>query len=202
MSAKSEQKERTHETILASAARRLRLHGVSGASVAEVMHGAGLTVGGFYAHFRSKDELVVETLERCGNEMRARLLAGLEEWAPPERVEMILRRYLSRTHREDVEGGCALPAFVGDVVTSGQHRDALAHEITTLADAIEAHHPAIAAAPRRQRALAAIALMVGGLSLSRALRGTALSDEILKACRAYGRAAMRGYLSEPSDGTG
>lgn len=199
MSSKADQKARSHTTILASAERLLRARGASGASVAEVMSGAGLTVGGFYAHFANKDELVGEALEACGREMRAKLLAGLEDWAPPDRVEMILRRYLSRTHREDVEGGCALPAFLGDVVARGAHQADLAREIATLADAIEAHHPPIASAPRRQRALAAIALMIGGLSLSRALRGTALSDEILKACRAYGRAAMRGYLADSGE---
>jgi TetR/AcrR family transcriptional repressor of nem operon len=199
VSAKAEKKERSHGAILDAAARLLRSGGAAGASVAEVMSAAGLTVGGFYAHFASKDELVAEALARCEREMCERLLAGLEDWAPPDRVEMILRRYLSRTHREDVEGGCALPSLLSDVVTRGTCRDALAREISTLADAIEPHHPALPSSPRRQRALAAIALMVGGLSLSRALRGTPLSDEILKACRAYGRAAMRGYMADAPD---
>ena len=202
VNAKTEQKERTHADILDSAARLLRVKGIAGMSIADVMRGVGLTVGGFYAHFENKDALVEETIHRTGRELRGRLLAGLEDKEPAERVEMMLRRYLSRTHREDVEGGCPLPAIVGEVVTGDAHRESLAQEIATLADAIEAHHPPAAAAPRRQRALAAIALMFGGLSLARALRGTPLSDDILKACRAYGRAAMRGYLAPEGETQG
>jgi TetR/AcrR family transcriptional repressor of nem operon len=202
MTAKSDQKERTHEEILESAARLLRLRGIAGMSVAEVMRAIGLTVGGFYAHFENKDALVEEAIRRAGRELRQRLLAGVEEKEPAERVDLMLRRYLSRIHREDIEGGCPFPAIVGEVITSNAHRDALAEEVATLADAIEAHHPLVTSVPRRQRALAAIALMFGGLSLARALSGTSLSDEVLKASRAYGRAAMRGFLAAEHESSG
>src|SRR5271170_4068750 len=79
MTTKDQQKERSHATILESAARLLRERGISGARVADVMKGAGLTVGGFYAHFGSKEELIDEVLRRAATGMRERLFARLDE---------------------------------------------------------------------------------------------------------------------------
>src|ERR1700722_20967508 len=113
MSAKEEQKERSHGSILESAARLLRERGISGARVADVMRGAGLTVGGFYAHFGSKEALVDEVLRRTATEMRGRLFARLDEKPPADRAEVVLKRYLSPAHRADFEQGCPLPAGGG-----------------------------------------------------------------------------------------
>src|ERR1700712_3677543 len=93
MNAKVEQKELTNETILQSAARLLRERGISGARVADVMKGAGLTVGGFYAHFTSKTDLIDEALRRTSTEMRERLFSRLDEKPRENRVEVILKRY-------------------------------------------------------------------------------------------------------------
>src|ERR1700722_228420 len=100
MNAKTEQKERTHEAILTSADRLLREKGISGASVSDVMKGAGLTVGGFYAHFGSKDDLIDEALRRTGARIREILFARLEEKPENDRAEVVLKRYLSAAHRD------------------------------------------------------------------------------------------------------
>src|SRR5580692_10706186 len=118
MSSKTEQKERSHETILDSAARLLREKGIAGARVAEVMKGAGLTVGGFYAHFASKEELIDEVLQRTAGATRERLFAGLEDKPEGDRAEVVLKRYLSPAHRDDTLHGCSLPAVVGEVGTT------------------------------------------------------------------------------------
>src|SRR5258708_15976507 len=99
MNAKVLQKEQSHESILQSAARLVREKGISGARVADVMKGAALTVGGFYAHFSSKDELVDETLRRTGATLRERLFARIEEKPEVDRAEVLLKRYLSADHR-------------------------------------------------------------------------------------------------------
>src|SRR3989442_15310321 len=123
MNAKVERKERSHESILQSAARLVREKGIAGASVADVMKGAALTVGGFYAHFSSKDELVNETLRRTGARLRAGLFDGVDEKPEAERAEVILKRYLSADHRDAATLGCPLPAVVGEVgTTAPQHR--------------------------------------------------------------------------------
>lgn len=189
--AKAEQKERTHAEILASAARLLRERGIAGMSVSDVMSGAGLTVGGFYAHFSSKEELVRDTLRSALRDKWQALLAGTEHTG--DRAALVLRRYLSRAHRDETAEGCPLPAVVGALATGeAAGKEILAEELATSAAALEELLPALPGS-RGQRALGLIALMYGGLSLARALRGTELSDEILRACRACGRAALRGF---------
>jgi TetR/AcrR family transcriptional repressor of nem operon len=190
MTAKADRKERTHEEILASAARLLRARGISGANVADVMKGAGLTVGGFYAHFASKEELVDESLERTLDELRTKLVAGLEGTTAPERLESAMKRYLSRSHRDDLDGGCPMPAVASEVGTAHpEHRGTVAYQIEALAR--ELAPMGAGGLSGRQVALALFALMFGGLTLARAVRGTPLSDEILRACRRFGSRALR-----------
>jgi TetR/AcrR family transcriptional regulator, transcriptional repressor for nem operon len=194
VNAKTEQKERSHQTILESAARLLHEKGISGARVADVMKGAALTVGGFYAHFASKDELVDEALRRTGAELRSRLFARLGEKPAADRAKVVLRRYLSAAHRDaSATLGCPLPAVVGEVGTSApQHREVLAEQVQAMAAGLEEHLPPGRLVPRRATAIALVALMYGGVSLARALRGTEVSNEVLRACRALGAAAIRG----------
>ncbi|WP_394821530.1 TetR/AcrR family transcriptional regulator [Pendulispora albinea] len=192
MNAKAERKERSHETILQSASRLLRERGIAGARVADVMMGAGLTVGGFYAHFGSKEELIDETLRRTGAALRQHLFGRVDEKPAADRVVVILKRYLSARNRDEFLRGCPLPAVMSEVgTTAPQHRDALRVEIEAMASGIEEHLPPHAL-PRRYLALGLVALMTGGLSLARAFRGTEMSDEVLKACRALGAFAARG----------
>src|ERR1700743_3966618 len=100
MTVAPEAKERTHRSILASAVRLLRSKGMAGASVAEVMKGAGLTVGGFYAHFASKEALIDDTLRRTSAKLRERLFAKLDEKPEAERADTVLRRHLRPQHRD------------------------------------------------------------------------------------------------------
>src|SRR5262245_52168386 len=100
VNAKAEQKQQTHETILASAEELLRTRGISGARVADVMKGAGLTVGGFYAHFPSKEALIDETLRRTTEAIRTKLFADLDKVPSEDRPLRVLKRYLSGAHRD------------------------------------------------------------------------------------------------------
>jgi TetR/AcrR family transcriptional repressor of nem operon len=194
VNAKTERKERSHATILESASRLLHEKGISGARVADVMEGAALTAGGFYAHFASKDALVDEALRRTGAQLRDRLFARLEEKPEADRAEVILKRYLSAAHRDASSAlGCPLPAVVGEVGTSApQHREVLAEQVEAMATGLQEHLPVVRSVPLRLTALGLVALMYGGLSLARALRGTALSNEMLRACRTIGAAVIRG----------
>jgi TetR/AcrR family transcriptional repressor of nem operon len=199
MNAKAEKKERSHESILESAARLVREKGISGAGVAEVMKGAALTVGGFYAHFASKDALVDETLRRTGARLRERLFARLDAKPEADRAEVVLKRYLTPEHRDGGTPDCPLPAVVGEVgTTAPQHRTVLAEQVQGLVDGLAPRLPAGGIVPRRVLAIGLIALMYGGLSLSRAVKGTDLSDEVLRACRALGIAAAGGGKGERS----
>lgn len=191
MTTKVERKERTHVSILESAERLVRAKGIGGARVADVMKGAGLTVGGFYAHFASKEALVDDVIRRTASAMRARLFAGLDDKDEADRAEVVLKRYLSAAHRDEVEQGCPFPAIVGEVATGApEHREVLADGVGAFTSELERLLPRGDALQRRHLAIALFALMYGGLSLARALRGTELSDEVLRACRAFARAAL------------
>jgi TetR/AcrR family transcriptional repressor of nem operon len=192
MTAKTEQKERTHETILESAARLVRERGIAGARVADVMKGAGLTVGGFYAHFASKEALVDDALRRTAGAMRSRLFAGLEAKDEADRAEVVLKRYLSTAHRDEVSNGCPFPAVVGEIATTaGEHRAVLGEQVEAFAAELQPFLSTGDVLQRRHLALGLLALMYGGISLARALRGTPLSDEMIRACRAFGRIVVR-----------
>jgi len=105
----------------------------------------------------------------------------------------VLKRYLSPAHRDDLVAGCPLPAVVGEVATTApEQREVLATQLDDLAGQLAEHLPAHPTVSARHVALGLVAMMYGGLALARAVRGRALSDEILKACRAVGRLAIHG----------
>jgi TetR/AcrR family transcriptional repressor of nem operon len=192
MSARSEQKERSRKLILESAARLIRERGISGAGVAEAMKGADLTVGGFYAHFASKKDLVDEALRHNSARLRTGLFDDLDEQPEAARAGIVLQRYLSADHRDWESLGCPLPAVVGEVgTTAPQHRTVVAEQLQRLVDGVSRYLPRDGIVPRRALAIGLAALMYGGLSLSRAVKGTDLSDEVLRACRALGNAVVR-----------
>jgi TetR/AcrR family transcriptional repressor of nem operon len=192
-------KEETRELILASASQLLRERGIAGANVVDVMKGAGLTVGGFYAHFASKKELVDETLRGAIRETRAKLRSGLDGKSPVERVETVLGRYLTAAHRDDPKGGCPLPAVASEIATTERvYAKTLASELPSWTETPPGFEPKGISA--RAAALGLMALMVGGLTLSRALRGTPLSDEMLASSRKFGRAALRALTTSEGEG--
>jgi TetR/AcrR family transcriptional repressor of nem operon len=192
---RAEQKQETRAQILASASRLLRERGIAGANVADVMKGAGLTVGGFYAHFESKKALVDETLRTAIRETRAKLTSGLEGKSPVERVETVLARYLSAAHRDEPSEGCPFPAVASEIATSERaYAKTLASELpawTQLPPGLE-----LEGISARTLTFGLMALMVGGLTLARALRGTPLSDEVLASSRKLGRAALRALTKD------
>lgn len=176
-----EHKERTRERILSAAGELFRREGFAGASVDRVMRAAGLTVGGFYAHFDSKQDLFIETLRRTLAQRRRRWLEGLEDLRGDEFLRHFVRRYLSRIHRDSVEEGCPLPSVLSEIARGEPElRRALAEEIEKLLDEVV---PRLDGPGARQRALGALGTCFGALALSRATAGTPLSDECLLAAR-------------------
>jgi TetR/AcrR family transcriptional repressor of nem operon len=148
------------------------------------MKGAGLTVGGFYGHFDSKETLFAAALRHAAGAMRRRLLDGPAAATARERVLDVARRYLSRRHRDDVDQGCPLPAAVAEVIREGQpYRDVLMGELGALIDALAG---VLGETPRaRGQALAIMSLLYGALSLARAAGPSKLSDELLAAARTF-----------------
>lgn len=184
MGAKAEQKGRSRERIIASAGGLIRENGIAGTSVADVMGGAGMTVGGFYAHFPSKRELMAETLRTTLRDSMALLATVAGDRRGADWIAAVARAYLSRTHRDNPASGCPLPATAGEIGSAGRDlREVLAEEISAMAGRLEGHLEEDGARHPRGEALAGIATMIGGLTLARATKGTPVSDEVLEACR-------------------
>ena len=113
-------KSETHERIVAAATRRFRAGGIAGVGVADVMGEAGLTHGGFYAHFASKDALVAEA---CGTglaQSRERLIRKIQREPVERRLAAFIDLYLSAEHRDHPEAGCVMPTLSGEVARSSQ----------------------------------------------------------------------------------
>ena len=176
-------KSRTHDRIIAAAGRIARKNGLAAASVSRVMHGAGLTIGGFYAHFPSKRAMDAEVVQ-------ATLGGSSTPWS--------VDRYLTAAHRDDLEHGCAFPAMLSEVARADEAtRMALARAIDMRARELAKATPGTTRGRARQRALATLALCVGGLALARAMRGHRASDEVLAACRKWALPARRPPRRKP-----
>jgi TetR/AcrR family transcriptional repressor of nem operon len=189
MNQKAKQKQRSREAIAASAAALLRERGIKASSVMDVMKGAGLTVGGFYNHFDSKEELFVETLRNAARANWDHLLKSASGNSPRARSLSLVRQYLSRKHRDKAEAGCLLPSAAQEIAREGEpYRSALEKElsgfVSSLANMLDA------GVESREKAVGLIALMYGALSLSRAVAGTRLSDEFLQAGKKLGEQVL------------
>ncbi|GMU08590.1 TetR/AcrR family transcriptional regulator [Corallococcus caeni] len=192
MTQKTEQKQKSHDAILASAATLLLERGIQASSIMDVMKGAGLTVGGFYGHFDSKEHLFTETLRGTARLAWNALLRKAKEDAPDAPALKVLQRYLSRQHRDAVTPTCPLPSITAEVSRMGEpYRGALEAELQGFVQSYAELLPS-SGARRREKALAAIALMYGALSLARAVRGTKLGDEFLDAAKKLGAELLTG----------
>jgi len=178
-----EHKPRTHARIVGVASRLFRRDGYQSTGVDRLMSAAGLTRGGFYAHFRDKTQLLIESLELAFDESRANLLErGHEDLVGEAWVRAAARRYLSPEHRSGLADGCAVPALGSEVARAPRPvQRAFARRITELIEAMAERMGGGAHA--RRRALALLSSWVGAMVLSRAVGDEALGEEILAASR-------------------
>jgi TetR/AcrR family transcriptional repressor of nem operon len=177
-------KAKTHQQIVALASKRLREKGLTGIGIAELMNQAGLTVGGFYKHFESRDELVAEAIGSALGGWKRKLQAA-EAGGPPVGYESLIDDYLSRAHRDDLATGCAVAALAGEIARGDKRGRALvteeaSHNIELLAGLLRQRDKKDAR-KARSRAILTYCALVGALTLSRAVADEQLSREILKA---------------------
>ena len=190
-------KARTHARILAVAARAIRERGIEGVCIADLMQAADLTHGGFYAHFANKSAMVAEAAQEGLAESRRAFLAAAAEANPSAPLREIIRRYVSRQHRDGPAEGCAMPALAGEVVReSPEVRRAFTagvqEFVAGLADYLPDHpgQPALTTEERRDTALVLTAGMAGAVALARAVDDPAMSDRLLLAARRFYTAAL------------
>jgi TetR/AcrR family transcriptional regulator, transcriptional repressor for nem operon len=180
-----DRKIKTRTQILAAAATLLRSRGIDGTGVDAVMSAVGLTAGGFYAHFRSKDALVADAIEAAGAQAARRWHGGLEALEGRAYARALLDRYLSTEHRDDRAGGCILPALGAEMPRARRSsRRRFEQRLLFLLDHMtERLAMKDARGVNRDEVIASVALSVGGLVLSRAVTDRALADQILSASR-------------------
>src|ERR1700682_522949 len=179
-----EHKLATHARIVKKASVRLREKGAHGIGVADLMKDAGLTHGGFYAHFDSREALVIEAFAYAmdrGTERRRKLA---EQTPPDKRLATIVGSYLTAVHRDDPGHGCAIPTLGAEIAReSPRTRKAFAAKLEQMIDTFAAQIPDVPRKTARKRAMAAIATMMGTLVLARVAGNGDFSDEILGAGR-------------------
>jgi TetR/AcrR family transcriptional regulator, transcriptional repressor for nem operon len=185
-------KERTRERILRAAARAIRKHGYEGVGVADVMKEAGLTHGGFYAHFASRDALLAQAAEQAGVESMENLSRALARAKPGEELMALVDSYLADRHVEAAEQGlgCALAAAGSEVPRQHQEvRRAVSRRIKELIGLVERQFPDWGGNAAHEKAMAIVPCMVGALMLARAVDDPQLSKGIRKAARELIRSA-------------
>ena len=171
-------KREHHEQIVGVAASRFRVDGVDGVGVADLMHDAGLTHGGFYRHFESRDDLVAEAVERALHDGGQAMAAVAE--SPHEPLEAVIDAYLSISHRDNLGTSCAVTSLASDVARSSPRvRAAYTKQVGVYVDMLVRLLPPEPSAPRRAVAIAALSTLVGAVSMARAVDDEALSREIL-----------------------
>ncbi|WP_066734953.1 TetR/AcrR family transcriptional regulator [Cupriavidus sp. D384] len=180
--------EKNRAIIEQVSSRLFREQGFHGISVADLMGAAGLTHGGFYGHFESKDALAAIACTRAFEESEARWRKRVGE-APDHATALssLIDGYLSARNRNNAGAGCPVAALANDVARESDDkpvRAAFHQGLEALVDILTDVQPDAAADARRSAALAQMATLAGALILSRATQGTPLSNEILAATRA------------------
>jgi TetR/AcrR family transcriptional repressor of nem operon len=177
MKVSREQVAENRKRILDAAAKLFRERGFESVTVAEVMSAAGLTHGGFYGHFDSKDALIEAAMAHEQSPQRSRITL--------ENPSRYADAYLSRQHRDNVGSGCPFAALGPEAARASKAvRHALTQRLRSEVETLSAALPGATPQERRRAAMASIATMMGGVVLARLVDDDPLSDEILASARA------------------
>jgi TetR/AcrR family transcriptional regulator, transcriptional repressor for nem operon len=179
----------TRNRIVEEASYGLRQAGANGISVSDLMKLAGLTHGGFYAYFESREALIIEAFAAAMDRTIAQWRNHTNGMPAEERFSALVAIYLRSGHRDDCARGCVLPALGTDIARSSpKARRAFASKLDEMIDVIAGLLPGKSPKQARQIATSALATMMGSIALARAVGNKDLSDQILEA----GRQALSG----------
>ena len=178
----SRSKDATHDRIVEAAARAIRRTGYDGTSVADIMKEAGLTHGGFYAHFASREAMLAEAADRAGAESVATVARVAASAPPEEALKRLVHAYLSKEHLKSLENGCPIAALGSEMPRQAPEvRRAATRRIKEMIDVIARQSPDWGQPAAHEQALVIAAMMVGTLVLARAVDDAKLSEALLKA---------------------
>jgi TetR/AcrR family transcriptional repressor of nem operon len=193
-----EHKQETHARIVKKASVRLREKGAHGIGVADLMKDAGLTHGGFYAHFDSREALVIEAFGDAMDRATERWRKLAEQTPPEKRLATIVESYLTPVHRDDPGHGCAIPALSAEIARENpKTRKAFAAKLEQMIEMIAQQMPDLPRKTARKQAMASLATMMGALVLARVAGNSEFSDDMLSAGR---EAVLEGVAAAKSSG--
>jgi TetR/AcrR family transcriptional regulator, transcriptional repressor for nem operon len=181
-----EHRVQIHQKIVKDASRRLRAEGLTGAAVSTVMRDAGLTHGGFYKHFESKDELLVESLRNAFRELADSLAQVARESEPGTAWKAIVRTYLSAEHCEHPEWGCPLAALAPELARAdGPMKAEIVEEMEKYKKRMLPFMPGRRTADKERAFVAIISTMLGAMAVARILPDRAQRAKVLASARDF-----------------
>ena len=186
-------KAETHERIVRAAARAIREHGYDGVSVADVMKDAGLTHGGFYAHFASREVMLEEALDCAAADALASLTRTTAKADPAHALEALIAGYLSDAHLDHAEAGCTLAALGSETRRQpAELRKVATRRVKELADLIARQLPNWGEAGAHGDALAVMSSLVGAIVIARVVDEPALATAVRDAAARLIRTGLAG----------
>ena len=181
-----EHKAEVHQEIVKDASRRVRAEGMNGAAVAAVMRDTGLTHGGFYKHFASKDELLLESLREAFRDIGDKLTRAAEQSPPETTWKAIVKVYLSLEYCDRVERGCPLTALAPELARGDRRkRGQILPELVNYKDRMVPFMPGRRTADKERAFFVIFSTMVGAIEIARMLPEPALREKVLGAARDF-----------------
>jgi len=185
-----------HQKILKNAAQCVRTEGLNGAAVTAVMRDTGLTHGGFYKHFGSKDELLVESLSEGFREIANTLVHAAEQGSPGEAWKAIVKAYLSPEHCDHAECGCPLAALAPELARADEALKAqIFGELTKYKNRMLPFMPGRRAAEKERAFIVIFSTMLGAVAIARILPDPAARARVLASARDF---LLDGFRAPPS----
>lgn len=179
-----EHKAEVRQKIVKDASRRIRRRGLSGAAVATVMHDAGLTHGGFYKHFRNKDELLLESLSEGFRQIADSLAQAAEKSRPEHAWKTIVTAYLSPEHCDHPERGCPLAALAPELARLDKTmKPRILDELNKYKDRLLPFMPGRRSAQKERNFIAIFSTMLGAIAIARILPRPAARANVLNTAR-------------------
>jgi TetR/AcrR family transcriptional repressor of nem operon len=181
-----EHKLETHRKIVKDASHRVRAEGLNGAAVSAVMKDAGLTRGGFYKHFGSKDDLLLESLREGFREIEDTLAHAAEQSPPEEAWKVIVKTYLSLELCEHPESGCPLAALSPELARADKKmRPHIVAELVNYKNRMLPFMPGQQTADKERAFFAIFSTMIGATDIARLLPDRAMRDKVLASTREF-----------------
>ncbi len=181
-----EHKLETHQKIVKDASRRVRAEGLNGAAVSAVMKDAGLTHGGFYKHFRSKDDLLVESLREGFREIEDTLVHAAEQTPPGEAWKAIVKNYLSLELCDHPERGCPLAALSPELARADKRmKPRIVAELVNYKSRMLPYMPGRRTVDKERAFFAIFSTMIGAVEIARILPDRTMRERVLVGTRDF-----------------